>query len=137
MHCAQNISPWLAGPNTAKPHSTHNLTMGEVTTKILCSWYASDDEKRAIKSMLPDGADVIAPVGEYLSRFDCALDDVKHLAPDVDGILGLSLPDGLLKLAEKLKIFSWMHSGVDDLVTSVAVDLFRDRGVKACKYQWL
>lgn len=98
--------------------------------KVLCLWYASEDEKRAIKSMLPDGTEVIAPEGEYLSRFDCALDDVKHLAPDADAILGLSLPDGLLKLAEKLKIFSWMHSGVDDLVTSGAVDLFKKRGIK-------
>lgn len=83
-----------------------------------------------IKSKLPEGAEVIAPKGDYMSRYDCALDDVKHLAPEADAIIGLSLPEGLLDHASKLKVFSWMHSGVDDLVTTGAVDRFRAHGVK-------
>lgn len=45
------------------------------------------------------------------SRFDCAYSDVNELAPDADAIIGLSVPDGALAIAKKLKMFFWLHSG--------------------------
>ncbi|MER9664146.1 2-hydroxyacid dehydrogenase [Mesorhizobium sp. M0159] len=98
--------------------------------KVLCLWYASEEEKNMIKSALPDGFEVVAPRGQYLSRFDCDLDHVKHLAPDADAIIGLSVPDGLFDYTEKLKVFSWMHSGCDDLRLMGVLDRFKQRGVK-------
>ncbi|MGX9182155.1 NAD(P)-dependent oxidoreductase [Mesorhizobium sp. BHbdii] len=98
--------------------------------KVLCLWYATQDEIDCIKGSLPRGTEVVAPEGEYLSRFDCAYSDVKHLAPDADAIIALSVPDGALEIAEKLKVFSWLHSGVDDLRQMGALSLFKQRGVK-------
>jgi phosphoglycerate dehydrogenase-like enzyme len=98
--------------------------------KVLCLWYATDDEITFIKDALPAGVEVVAPKGEPLSRFDCDYADVEHLAPDADAILAFSVPDGVLKVARNLKIFSWLHSGVDDLGLMGALDLFRERGVK-------
>ncbi|WP_292364625.1 NAD(P)-dependent oxidoreductase [Mesorhizobium sp.] len=58
------------------------------------------------------------------------MDDVKHLAPGADAIIGLSVPDGLFDYTEKLKVFSWMHSGCDDLRLMGAFERFKQRGVK-------
>lgn len=98
--------------------------------KVLCLWYATDDEISYIKGAMPIGTEVMAPKGDYLSRFDCAYSDVKQLAPDADAIIALSVPEGALEIAKKLKVFSWLHSGVDDLRQMGALSLFKQRGVK-------
>ncbi|MER9776443.1 NAD(P)-dependent oxidoreductase [Mesorhizobium sp. M0220] len=98
--------------------------------KVLCLWYATDTEISLIRKALPPGTEVVAPSGQYLSRFDCDYSDVKHLAPDADAIIAFSVPEGILQIAEKLKVFSWLHSGVDDLGLMGALDLFKQRGVK-------
>ncbi|MGR4932641.1 NAD(P)-dependent oxidoreductase [Bradyrhizobium sp. CAR08] len=98
--------------------------------KVLCLWYATDDEINYIKTALPRGTEVVAPQGGYFSRFDCAYLDVKHLAPDADAIIAFSVPEGVLELAEHLKMFSWLHSGVDDLRQMGTLSLFKQRGVK-------
>ncbi|WOH52463.1 NAD(P)-dependent oxidoreductase [Bradyrhizobium sp. sBnM-33] len=98
--------------------------------KVLCFWYATEDEINYIKKAMPPGTEVVAPKGDYLSRFDCAYSDVKHLVVDADAIIALSVPQGALELAKKLKVFSWMHSGVDDLRQMGVLSLFRERGVK-------
>ncbi|TYL92357.1 phosphoglycerate dehydrogenase [Bradyrhizobium rifense] len=98
--------------------------------KVLCLWYAVQDEIDYIKGAMPAGTEVVAPIGDYLSRFDCAYSDVKHLAADADAIIALSVPEGVLEVAQKLKIFSWLHSGVDDLRQMGALALFKQRGVK-------
>ncbi|RZN07879.1 phosphoglycerate dehydrogenase [Bradyrhizobium genosp. SA-3] len=98
--------------------------------KVVCFWYATDDEINYIKSAMPLGTVVIAPEGEYLSRFDCAYSDVKDLVADADAIIAFSVPDGALEIARKLKLFSWLHSGVDDLRQMGALSLFKRRGVK-------
>lgn len=98
--------------------------------KVLCLWYATDDEISYIKGAMPVGTEVVAPKGDYLSRFDCAYSDVRHLAPEADAIIALSVPEGALEIAKKLKVFSWMHSGVDDLRQMGALSLFKERGVK-------
>ncbi|MCK1333278.1 phosphoglycerate dehydrogenase [Bradyrhizobium sp. CW9] len=98
--------------------------------KVLCLWYATEDEIGYIKGAMPAGTEVVAPKGEYLSRFDCAYSDVKHLAPDADAIIALSVPEGVLEIAKGLKVFSWLHSGVDDLRQMGALSLFKQRGVK-------
>lgn len=72
--------------------------------KVLCLWYATDDEMARIKAGLPPGTEVVAPKGEYFSRFDCDYADVKDLAPDADAIIALSVPEGLLDDAAKLKM---------------------------------
>lgn len=98
--------------------------------KVLCLWYATEEETNFIKAALPAGSEVVAPKGEYLSRFDCDYSDVKHLAPDADAMIAFSVPDGVLDIAENLRVFSWLHSGVDDLGLMGALDLFKRRGVK-------
>ena len=98
--------------------------------KVLCFWYATEDEINYIRGAMPSGTVVTAPEGDYLSRFDCAYSDVKHLVTDADAIIGLSVPEGALEIAEKLKVFSWLHSGVDDLRQMGALSLFKQRGVK-------
>ncbi|UVO30437.1 NAD(P)-dependent oxidoreductase [Bradyrhizobium arachidis] len=98
--------------------------------KVLCLWYATEDEINYIKGALPPGTEVVAPRGEYLSRFDCAYSDVEQLVIDADAIIALSVPEGVLEIAEKLKLFCWLHSGVDDLRQIGAISLFKQRGVK-------
>jgi phosphoglycerate dehydrogenase-like enzyme len=98
--------------------------------KVLCLWYATESEINYIKGAMPSGTEVVAPEGDYLSRFDCAYSDVKHLAAEADAIIGLSVPEGVLEIAKKLKMFSWLHSGVDDLHQMGALCLFKQRGVK-------
>ncbi|MCA1444831.1 phosphoglycerate dehydrogenase [Ensifer sp. IC4062] len=98
--------------------------------KVLCLWYATDDEIASIKNSLPPGTEVVAPKGEYLSRFDCSYAHTKNLAADVDAIIAFSVPDGILEKARNLKVFSWLHSGVDDLRMMGATSLFKERGVK-------
>ncbi|MFA1676038.1 NAD(P)-dependent oxidoreductase [Rhizobium mongolense] len=98
--------------------------------KVLCLWYATEEEKNFISARLPAGTEVVAPEGNYLSRFDCEYADVAHLAPDADAILAFSVPDGILQVCDNLKMFSWLHSGVDDLGLMGALDLFKNRGVK-------
>lgn len=98
--------------------------------KVVCFWYATDEEKNRIKSLLPPGTEVVAPQGDYMSRYDCAYEDVKDLVQDADAIMGISVPAGALERAEKLKIFSYMHAGVDDLRQIGAIRLFKERGVK-------
>jgi phosphoglycerate dehydrogenase-like enzyme len=98
--------------------------------KVLCLWYATESEINYIKGAMPSDTEVVAPEGDYLSRFDCAYSDVKYLAAEADAIIGLSVPEGVLELAEKLKMFSWLHSGVDDLRQMGALGLFKQRGVK-------
>lgn len=44
--------------------------------------------------------------------------------------LGAPDPEGLLEIASKLKMFCWMHAGVDDLRQFGALRLFKERGVK-------
>ncbi|MGR4932477.1 NAD(P)-dependent oxidoreductase [Bradyrhizobium sp. CAR08] len=98
--------------------------------KVLCLWYATKDEITYIKAAMPAGTEVIAAEGEYLSRFDCTYSDVKHHVADADAIIALSVPEGALENAKKLKVFSWLHSGVDDLRLMGALSLFKQRGVK-------
>ncbi|TFV36130.1 NAD(P)-dependent oxidoreductase [Bradyrhizobium niftali] len=98
--------------------------------KVLCLWYANEQEIDLIKRGLPPGTQVVAPKGDYLSRFDCAYADVAKLAVDADAMIGLSVPEGLLEISEKLKIFCWMHSGVDDLRQFGALNHFKQRGIK-------
>ncbi|MER9204052.1 phosphoglycerate dehydrogenase [Mesorhizobium sp. M0933] len=99
--------------------------------KVLCLWYATEEEKTYVRSMLPAGTEVVAPEGKYFSRFDCNYADVAHLAPSADAIIAFSLPNGLLPLCENLKIFSWMHTGVDDLRSMGAFEIFKQRGIQA------
>ncbi|MDA9513111.1 phosphoglycerate dehydrogenase [Bradyrhizobium sp. CCBAU 11430] len=98
--------------------------------KVLCFWYATEEEKNYIKNAMPPGTEVVAPKGSYFSRFDCAYADVKDLLSDADAIIAFSVPPGALEKAEKLKVFSWLHSGVDDLRQMGVLRLFMERGVK-------
>lgn len=98
--------------------------------KVLCLWYANEEEINLIKSKLPAGTEVVAPRGDYLSRFDCSYADTAKLAVDADAMIGLSLPEGLLEVAKKLKMFCWMHSGVDDIRQFGALNHFKQHGIK-------
>ncbi|WP_225137414.1 hypothetical protein [Pseudomonas putida] len=50
--------------------------------KVLCLWYASEEEKRFIQSKLPEGTEVIAPV------FYGALYCVRNVASIIKEMLG-------------------------------------------------
>nr|WP_314876393.1 2-hydroxyacid dehydrogenase [uncultured Pseudomonas sp.] len=98
--------------------------------KVLCLWYANAEEQEIVRDTLGHNVEILAPVGNYLSRYDCDFTDVKDLLPEADAILAFSVPSGALELARNLKFFSWLHSGVDDLSLMGALQLFRTKGVR-------
>lgn len=98
--------------------------------KVLCLWYASESEKASIRDALPPGTEVVGAEGDYLSRFDCSYDDVAEHLPDVDAMIGFSVPPRLLEDAPNLKFFSWLHSGVDDLEQIGVLAHFRRNGIR-------
>lgn len=98
--------------------------------KVLCLWHATEDEVDYIKQAMPRGTDVVAPKGNYFSRFECAYPELERHAVDADAFIGWAIPKGLLENAAKLKMLSWLHSGVDDLGEMGALLLARQRGFK-------
>ncbi|MGY4167713.1 NAD(P)-dependent oxidoreductase [Bradyrhizobium sp. USDA 4529] len=94
--------------------------------KVLCLWHATEDEINRIKKAVPGDSEIIAPKGEYFSRFECTYSELAHHAVDADAFIGFALPKGILKIAKKLKLLCWLHSGIDDLDQS----LLKERGVK-------
>lgn len=94
--------------------------------KVLCLWHATKDEISHIKKAVPDHMEIIAPKGEYFSRFECTYSELAHHAVDADAFIGFALPKGILEIANKLKLLCWLHSGIDDLDQS----LLKERGVK-------
>ncbi|MGY3488026.1 phosphoglycerate dehydrogenase-like enzyme [Bradyrhizobium sp. USDA 4011] len=94
--------------------------------KVLCLWHATNDELAGVKRALPAGTEVVAPSGDYLSRFECRLADVERDAVDADMFLGWVLPRGILKTAKKLQLLSWMHTDCDDLNLAA----LKQRGVR-------
>lgn len=94
--------------------------------KVLCLWYATKGEIDQIKNALPAGTQVVAPDGEYFSRFESTHQELKAHAIDADVFIGWSLPYGLLEIADNLKLLCWLHSGVNDL----DLRLLKERHVK-------
>ncbi|WP_420969451.1 2-hydroxyacid dehydrogenase [Bradyrhizobium sp. B120] len=94
--------------------------------KVLCLWYATDDEIAYIKNAMPAGTEVVAPKGEYFSRFECAYSELSPLAVDADAFIGFALPKGLIGVAEKLKLYCTLHTGIDDLDKP----LLKQRGIR-------
>lgn len=92
-------------------------------------WHASAAEIELVRETLP-GADVVAPSGQWQSRFECTLADVESFLPDADVIIAWAIPKGSLEKATQLKILSWMHSGVDDLEEIGVLDLAKRRGFR-------
>lgn len=83
--------------------------------KILCLWYATDAELSRLKAALPAEAEVVAPEGEYFSRFESTFAELKGHAIDADAMIGWAIPKGLVEIADKLKLLCWLHAGCDDL----------------------
>ncbi|RWB36203.1 MAG: hypothetical protein EOS26_00475 [Mesorhizobium sp.] len=83
--------------------------------KVLCLWHATDDEINYIKNAMPSGTEVNAPKAEYFSRFECTYADIECHAVDADAFIGWTMPVGIPEIARKIKILSYLHSGVDDL----------------------
>ncbi|AVA24238.1 NAD(P)-dependent oxidoreductase [Rhizobium sp. NXC24] len=98
--------------------------------KVLCIWYATEEELARMRAALPPGTEVVAPKGEYFSRFESTYADLAPHAVDADVIIGFALPKGILEIAEKLKLFCWLHSGCDDLDHIGALSHFKRRGIK-------
>jgi len=98
--------------------------------KVVCLWRATQDEIGRIMEAMPRGTEVVAPEGEYFSRFDCSYSDIEHLAADADAFIGFSFPKEILRIAERLKIFCWLHSGVDDLEQMGVLAAAKRRGFK-------
>ncbi|MER8467426.1 NAD(P)-dependent oxidoreductase [Mesorhizobium sp. M1396] len=98
----------------------------ESAMKILCLWHATDDELSVIKHALPSDTDVVAPKGEYFSRFEASYEDLAADAVDADAFIGWGIPAGILEIAERLKVYAHMGSGVDDL----NLPLIKQRGVR-------
>lgn len=94
--------------------------------KVLCLWYATREEIMEIKAALPLGTEVVAPEGEYFSRFESTYAELKTHAVDADVIIGWSLPYGLLEIAKNLKLLCWQHSGCNDL----DLKRLKERGIK-------
>lgn len=94
--------------------------------KVLCLWYATQEEIDNIKRAMPVGTEVVAPKGEYFSRFECDYSDIERHAVDADAFIALAVPEGAVEIAGKLKILCWLHAGCDDL----DLPLLRKCGVK-------
>ncbi|MER8646406.1 NAD(P)-dependent oxidoreductase [Mesorhizobium sp. M1252] len=98
--------------------------------KVLCLWYATDDELNYIRGVLPRGTEVVAPKGEYFSRFEPTYKELAAHVVDADVFIGWAVPKGLLENAQKLKLFCWQHSGCDDLDHIGALAYCKQRGIK-------
>lgn len=94
--------------------------------KVLCLWYATEDEISSIKRAMPKDTEIVAPKGEYFSRFESTYSELECHAIDADAIIGWSIPKGLLEVAKNLKILCWQHAGCDDL----DLKLLKQRNVK-------
>lgn len=94
--------------------------------KVLCLWYATKGEVDYISKAMPPGTKVVAPEGEYFSRFESTYSDLENQAHDADVFIGWTLPQGILEIANKLELLCWLHAGCDDLNHS----LLKQRGVK-------
>ncbi|RJT22284.1 phosphoglycerate dehydrogenase [Mesorhizobium waimense] len=98
--------------------------------KVLCLWHATEDEVNYIKRALPSDAEVVAPRGEYFSRFECTYSDIERHVVDTDALIGWTIPVGIPEIAGNVKILSWLHSGVDDLAEIGFLSLAKQRGIK-------
>ncbi|UVO33111.1 phosphoglycerate dehydrogenase [Bradyrhizobium arachidis] len=98
--------------------------------KVVCLWFATDSERNYIKEAMPRGTEIVVPRGEYFSRFETTYTDLEPHARDADAFIGWTLPEGIVEKAEKLKILSWLHTGVDDLRINGVLSLARQRGFK-------
>ncbi|WP_028002442.1 NAD(P)-dependent oxidoreductase [Sinorhizobium arboris] len=83
--------------------------------KVACLWHATDEELEYVKGALPPGTSVVAPRGDYFSRFETNFDEVKDLVVDADIIICYTLPRGTVEIAEKLKFISWLHAGINEM----------------------
>lgn len=93
--------------------------------KVLCLWYATEAELSQVRAALPPGTEVVAPQGEYFSRFESTFSELRQHAVDADAMIGWAIPKGLLEVAKKLKLLCWQHAGCDDL----DLRLLKERGV--------
>lgn len=98
--------------------------------KVLCLWHANEEELSYIRGQMPSGTEIVAPQGEYFSRFEGSYEDLKDHAVDADAFIGWTLPQGLPQIAKNLKFLSWCHSGVDDLAQMGVLSLAKQRGFK-------
>ncbi|WP_420969507.1 NAD(P)-dependent oxidoreductase [Bradyrhizobium sp. B120] len=94
--------------------------------KVVCTWYATQEETDAIKAVLPADAQIVVPQGKYLSRFDCTYATLRPHLAEADVIMGWALPNGTLEAANKVKLLNWIHSGCDGL----DVRLLKERGTR-------
>ncbi|CAH2394370.1 NAD(P)-dependent oxidoreductase [Mesorhizobium ventifaucium] len=105
------------------------MNTGEM--KVLCLWHATQQEIENIKTAMPAGTEVAAPEpADYLSRYETTYADLERHASDADAFIGWTVPTGILEIAEKLKILSWLHVGVDDLRQMGAFSLIAKRKAK-------
>ena len=95
-------------------------------TKILLGWQSAADHLDWIKSLLPEGCDLLVP--EHSSEqgdWDASPDELMRLAPQADIIVGWNFPPATIEAATNLKMLSSAHTGID----RYDLDLFRERGV--------
>lgn len=105
------------------------MNTGEM--KVLCLWHATQQEVENIKTAMPAGTKVAAPEpADYLSRYEATYADLERHARDADAFIGWTVPTGILEIADKLKILSWLHVGVDDLRQMGAFSLLAQREAK-------
>ncbi|MER8703131.1 hypothetical protein [Mesorhizobium sp. M1273] len=80
---------------------------------------------------MPAGIEVVVPApADYLSRYETTYADLEPDAREADAFIGWTAPTGILEIAEKLKILSWLHVGVDDLRQIGAFSLLAQRKTK-------
>lgn len=51
--------------------------------KALCLWHATDDEVDSIRKPMPRGTEVVAPKGEYFSRYESTFPELEAHAIDI------------------------------------------------------
>ena len=84
--------------------------------KVLLTWQATAEEIGRVRQALPAGTEIAAQrIAPTLSRFDATYASLADDARDADAVMGWVLPPGILEIARKLKLISWLHAGCDEL----------------------
>jgi D-2-hydroxyacid dehydrogenase (NADP+) len=95
-------------------------------TKILLGWQKAAEQIAWITSLAPKGCEFLIPAhSPDQGEWDADPRELMRLAPEAEIIVGWNFPPEVLKSADKLRMLSSAHTGIDryDLA------LFRARGV--------
>jgi phosphoglycerate dehydrogenase-like enzyme len=84
--------------------------------RILLGWQATEGEVDLVGQELPEGCDVVTvPPHETVSPADCDIGLLADCARDADCLMTWIIGPRVYKLANRLKLIAWLHSGIDPI----------------------